>query len=111
MRLQPNGHKENQDARRANAPLRFLGRERGLRGAAPPLVGSGNWFPARGVQRTLAVLWPPEAPPAGVAGESGPFYPASSICWRRSSISLERLEVGCVADDDAWTVGAVAQTA
>ena len=34
-------------------------------GRGPAAIGSGNWFPARGVQRTLTVLWTPEAPPAG----------------------------------------------
>ena len=37
------------------------------------LVGSGNWFPARGVQRTVVVLWPPEAHVRGTsAGMKNP---------------------------------------
>ena len=43
------------------APLHFppAGTRPPWRGLA--IIGSGNRFPARGVQRTLAVLWPPEA--------------------------------------------------
>ena len=37
------------------------------------LPGSGNWFPARGAQRAVVVLWPPEAPARGTsAGMKNP---------------------------------------
>ena len=94
-----NGPKENQRARRTGAPLRFPAPPRmGMAGHVPlsgssrsdsggsvsrrravasvarrSLPGSGDWFPARGAQRAVVVLWPPEAPARGTsAGMKNP---------------------------------------
>ena len=59
------------DARGIGAALRFPSASRGLRATATPLRVRER-FPARGVQRTVVVLWPPEAPPAGLRAASVP---------------------------------------
>ena len=91
--------KKIKGSRRVHAPLRFLAPPRmGMAGHVPlsgssrsdsggsvsrrravasvarrSLPGSGNWFPARGVQRAVVVLWPPEAPARGTsAGMKNP---------------------------------------
>ena len=59
------------DARGTIVAPRFPSASRGLRGTATPRRVR-ELFPARGVQRTVIVLWLPEAPPAGLRAASVP---------------------------------------
>ena len=109
--------KKIKGSRRVHAPLRFPAPPRmGIAGHVPlsewsrsgsggsvvpaesrptrrgeALVGSGDWFPARGVQRTVVVLWTPEAPVHGTsAGMKNPdrLEERSGFVWMSSTNGL-----------------------
>ena len=83
--------KENpRDARGIGVVLRFPSARRGLRATATPCRVRER-FPARGVQRTVVVLWTPEAPVHGTsAGMKNPdrLEERSGFVWMSSTNGL-----------------------